>query len=160
MVDSCALSPKREGCRLAGASFALFVLVAGCGDSNPYTSLYGAPVGPVTSTIHGRWATSDTGLEVRWVLAPDQVTFANKCGDRIVGLDIAAEVTDTLIRILEGGQAGDDDCYIRSAGASDTLACNPSQTSGCFRIIGTSLTIYGTGVDSVTFTKLSDSTDF
>ena len=134
------------------------LLASACSDSNPYADLYKAPVGQATSSIHGTWGGSVEGFDVRWVLSPSQVTFANKCGDRIVGLDAAAEVTSAMIRILESAEGGNDSCYVRTSPATTpTCSTDPFMPkNNCFVLMGTTLTVYETNVSYLALTKLTD----
>jgi len=138
----------------------LFALAA-CGDSpNPYLPLFEPTVGgSTTSTIHGTWGVEVQTLQVRWVLAPDRVTIANKCGNRVVGIDVSAEVTPTMIGILEAADSGDSDCFVRTAVGGLTM-CTTDPYIQCFLLMGTSLTTYENAFNFTTFTKLSDSTDY
>ncbi|MBA3395462.1 MAG: hypothetical protein H0T89_22630 [Deltaproteobacteria bacterium] len=144
-------------------TLAISLLLTGClssGSSNEYADLYEPPTGGATGSIHGTWGgIVDPGFDTRWVLAPDRLTLANKCGSRIVGVDVAAEVTTTQIRILQSDQAGGEDCFVNASVATLTVCPTQGLEIDCFMHNPTqkTLTIHGSS-GSVTLTKLSDAT--
>jgi hypothetical protein len=139
----------------------LAIVLAGCMSSGSgYAELYEAPQGTATASMFGTWGGVVQGLDTRWVLSPGQITLANKCGSRIVGIDVAAEVTDSQIRILESDQSGGNACFVRSMPGTFS-ACSGDvfdPKDNCFDHDGKQLTIYASDVDFVALTKLTDAT--
>ena len=143
------------------------LVLSGCfldngGSSNRFAALYEAPTGTATGTIHGTWAGTAEGFDTRWVLAPNRLTLANKCGSRIVGVEVAAEVTTSTIRMLESKEAGTEACFVRTM----PLAFVPCPTSPgsiqekCFIHSMKSLTIHFDVFEEISLIKLTDSTTF
>ena len=138
----------------------LFLLVlAACGDSE-YAGLYEAPSGPTTDSIFGTWGGNVQGFEIREVLVADRLTIANKCGSTIVGIDVAADVSESQIRVLEAAESSEDDCFVRSMAGMQAVCSTDEFTPkmNCFVHDRKSLTIYTTPVELVALTKLSDAT--
>ncbi len=138
----------------------LILVVAGCSSSgSEYADLYDAPTVAATNTMFGTWGgLVDPGFDTRWVFSPNSLTIANKCGSRIVGIDVAAEVTETTIRILQSDQAGNDSCFVRSAPGSFTVCSSDPFTpkDNCFIHDQRSLKIFEDSFERVSLSKLSD----
>jgi hypothetical protein len=136
----------------------LLVCLAGCDGGNDYGALFGAPQSTTTS-LYGTWGGELDFFEIRWVLAPDRVTLANRCGDRIVGVDASAAVTDSEIRVLEAASAGDSDCSVRTnVGATPACSADPLLPKvNCFVHDQRSLFLFGVS-DALELIKQSDET--
>ncbi len=137
------------------------LVVAGCDDSTSYASLYEPPTSAPTGSLYGTWGVEIQAFEVRWLLAPDHVQIANKCGDLIAGIDVDAEVNDTMIRILEAAEGGGEDCFVRTM-VSSTPACSPDPLmpkNACFAHAATSLRFHQTTTVYTEFEKVSDATN-
>lgn len=139
-------------------------LVAACSDrgGDEYGALYEAPDGPVSPDLYGLWGGSiDPGpmapaLDARWGLWPDEVVLAVRCGDKIVGVAVAADVDETQIRTLESADAGDEDCGIGLV-PRVLEACAPyERRDDCFERDGLALSVYYDNIPAAEFTKLSD----
>ena len=129
------------------------------GDSE-YAVLFDAPAGTSTGSIHGTWGGAAEGIDTRWVLAPNQITLAAKCGSRIVGVDVAAEVSATQIRFLESDTAGSQSCFVRTMPLAFTV-CSTEPTTprqNCFEHAQKQLTIHFDVLDTLVLTKLTDAT--
>lgn len=142
------------------------VILTGClssGGESEYAELFDAPMGAATSSIHGTWGGSAEGIDTRWVLATNRVTLAAKCGSAgPVGVDVAAEVSATQIRILESKRAGGSSCFVNAMPATFT-ACStdpatPKEMCFLFSAAQKSLTIHFDVFDEITLTKLTDAT--
>jgi len=126
-----------------------------CADSE-FASLYEAPTGSSSANlITGRWGGSVGGFDVRWVLSPTQVTVANRCGDTIVGATAAAEINASAIRFLESKHSEDNDCFVDIKPGMFTQ-CSTEPKTNCFELVGKSLTVHGSVLDEIMFTKLQD----
>jgi len=133
--------------------------IAGCsGGGDDFGSLYEAPTGSSTGSLMGVWGGLLDGLDTRWVLEPDQVTLANKCGSKIVGVAVAAQVDDSQIRVLESGHDGNDSCWVNVAPGTFTVcSTDPFEPKeNCFAHDNLQLTIYATDVSYVELTKIED----
>ena len=140
------------------------VLLTGClsSGSSEYADLYEAPMGAATASIHGTWGGAAEGIDTRWVLATNRITLAAKCGSKIVGVDVAGEVSATQIRFLESAQSGNESCFVRTIPATFT-ACStdpfdPKEMCFVFTPAQKSLTIHFDALDEITLTKLTDAT--
>lgn len=137
------------------------LLGTGClssGDSSEFGALYEAPTGTSTASIHGLWGGAAEGIDTRWVLAPDQITLAARCGARTVGVEVAAEVSATQIRFLESKQAGSQACFVSTKPLA-FVACSTDPVTpkeNCFVHAQKQLTIHFSVLDELVLTKLSD----
>ena len=139
------------------------VLLTGClngGGDSQYADLFEAPVGTATGSIHGTWGGAAEGIDTRWVLAPDRIMLAAKCGSRIAGVEVAAEVTATQIRFLESQDDGGEACFVRAMPFTfATCSTDPGTPKEmCFVHVQKSLTIHFDVFDEITLTKLTDAT--
>jgi hypothetical protein len=128
------------------AILGLVLVLAACGGDggSDFDALYDPPTGQASSTLFGRWGGSDFGFDTRWVIGTDEITLANRCGDRTVGLTVAAEVTQVQIRILESGSEGDDNCFVTAAvGVLTACPADPTMQFDCFDLEGLTLTLHG-----------------
>ena len=138
---------------------AALVVAAGCSSSSEpdYASLFGAPSGAATDTIFGTWGGRVDQYDTRWVFASDHVTIANKCGSQIAGVEVAASVSESEIRLLESADAGDPACHVHATPLTiSTCASAEPQSTPCFSRSGTTMTIYDTTGAEFAFTKLTD----
>lgn len=137
------------------------VLLTGClsgGSGSDYDELFDAPVGGTTASIHGTWGGAAEGIDTRWVLAPNRITLAAKCGSAgPVGVDVAGEVSATQIRILESAQEGGQRCMVRTTPVTFTVCPTAGIRENCFVHNGTSLVIHFE-FDQLALTKLTDAT--
>lgn len=142
-------------------SLAWTVLLAGClggGGSNEYAELYEAPMGTATASIHGTWGGAAEGIDTRWVLAPNRITLAAKCGSNIVGVDVAGEVSATQIRFLESDNAGGTACRVMTSPLTFGVCPTDGLLEQCFIHSQKTLTIHFDVFDEITLTKLTDAT--
>jgi hypothetical protein len=126
-----------------------------CTDSE-FDSLYEAPTGNSTANlITGRWGGAVQGFDVRWVLTPTQITVANRCGDTIVGATAAAEINASSIRFLESKHSEDNNCFVDIKPGTFTQ-CSTQPKTNCFELSEKTLTVHGSALDEIAFTKLQD----
>ena len=141
-----------------------FLLLTGCmsSGSNEYAELYEAPMGTATESIHGLWGGAAEGIDTRWVLASNRITLAAKCGSKIVGVDVAGEVSATQIRFLESDQSGGQDCFVQTMPLTFTPCStdpfDPKEMCFVFNPTQKSLAIHFDVFDEITLTKLTDAT--
>lgn len=140
---------------------ALLAVVAlgacGGGGGSDYDYLYDAPTGDATDGLYGTWGGSVDSFDTRWVIDADQLILANKCGDKIVGVTVAADASDTGIRILESADDGGDSCFVRAMPVEFTVCADPTFGGDyCFVRDGQSMTMYFTAVDYIDLVKLQD----
>lgn len=162
---------------------ALTVFAVGCsgsttgvGNSSSGASagdaLFAAPEGDATAgSIYGVWGGSleDNGItfDTRWRFRESELTLATRCSLRdgreseTVAVTARARVSDEEITILESKKdekrAGD--FYCRANAQPRTLAaCDDREgfERECFRLSGTTLTIYESPIEKLELVKLSD----
>ena len=143
-------------------TLALLVLT-GClssGGDNEYAALFEAPMGTATGSIHGTWGGAAEGIDTRWVLATDRITLAAKCGSRIVGVEVAGQVSATEIRVLESDSAGGEECFVNTAPLTFTVCSTDPfvPKEKCFIHDQKSLMIHFDALDELALTKLTDAT--
>jgi hypothetical protein len=145
--------------RSIGVVLVLGLAAAACGGGDSeYAYLYEAPQGEATGSLYGRWGGQVGGSDTRWVFAPDEITLANKCGNKIVGITVAASVDESEIAFLESAEDGNDSCFVRSQPLA-LPACDddPFTTDvDCFLHDDTALAVFDDFGDSFTLIKLVD----
>lgn len=106
-------------------------------------------------------------FDTRWRLRKDSITLATRCtfpGGRqsgIVGITARGRVSDGEITFLESkkdeNKTGEDFCRVSAQPRSFT-ACDgqPGFERMCFRLDGTTLTLYGDALEKLELVKLSD----
>ena len=136
---------------------ALVLAACGGGGGGDYDYLYDAPTGNSTDSLYGTWGGSVESFDTRWVIESDQLILANKCGSKIVGVTVAADASDSSIRILESADDGGDSCYVRAMPVEFTVCADPEFGGDyCFVRDGESMTMYFTAIDSIDLVKLQD----
>ena len=141
------------------AILGLVLALGACGGDggSDFDALYDPPTGQASATLFGRWGGSELGFDTRWVIETDEITLANRCGDRTVGLTVAAEVTQVQIRILESGSVGDDSCFANAAiGTMTACPADPGMQFNCFDLDGLTLTLHGTTFSTLELFKIED----
>jgi hypothetical protein len=145
--------------KLSMAAVVVALALGACGtDDSEFAALYDPPGGPSTASLTGRWGGAKDGSDTRWVLAASSIQLANKCGSKIVGVSVAAEVSESAIRILESKQAGDDSCFVNAT--PGTLTVCPTDPfmpkTNCFIHDNMTLTLFANDVDFLALTKIDD----
>lgn len=134
--------------------------------SSAYAEMFGPPSTRTTTkdSLPGLWADTSTG-RYRLRVAADKITAVMQCStSSYAGLDLAARVDATSMRVLETKSATSYDgrCMVW-ARPIEFSRCERDYDSGCFILSGTTLEVHGylfssTSMSSsdMTFTKLSD----
>ena len=139
----------------------LALWLAACSDESEFAYLYDPPTGSATDTLYGTWGGAALTFDTRWVLTPNRIKLANKCGSTIVGVVVSASVDDSHIQILEAADDGGSSCFVHATPQTLTVCSSdpfdPKQN--CFEHDGTLLTIYASDVDYLVLDKLTDDTD-
>jgi hypothetical protein len=140
--------------------FVLAVMVLGAcggGGDSDYAYLYDPPTGDSTDGLYGTWGGSVDSFDTRWVIDADQLILANKCDSKIVGITVAADASDTGIRILESADDGGDSCFVRAMPVEFTVCADPEFGGDyCFARDGLSMRMYFTVIDYIDLVKLQD----
>ena len=145
----------------------------GSGSGSEGASLFDAPgQGDLTpDSIYGVWGGSlvDSGItfDTRWRLSENEITLATRCSlqdgreSETVGVTARARVSRDEITFLESKRderkAGDFACRV-NAQPRTLAACDAREgfERDCFRLAGTTLTMYGSPLEKLELVKLSD----
>lgn len=162
--------------------FAFALLAVGCSgtttgvgsssSSGGGDALFVAPQGDATpGSIYGVWGGTleDNGItfDTRWRFRESEMTLATRCTLRdgresgTVSVTARARVSDEEITILESKKdeqrSGDFTC--RANAQPRTIAVCPAREGAereCFRLSGSTLTIYESPIEKIELVKLSD----
>lgn len=142
------------------------------GGSSGGDALFVAPEGEATpGSIYGVWGGTleDNGItfDTRWRFRESELTLATRCSLRdgreseTVAVTARARVSDEEITILESkkDERRSGDFYCRANAQPRTLSvCDDREgfERECFRLSGTSLTIYESPIEKLELVKLSD----
>jgi len=125
-----------------------------------FAPLFGAPTSATItgSTLEGLWAGS-ASYDQRVKITKTSITIAQKCGDEIVGVTVAASVTSTTIRVLESKDGASS--YYCSVSAQPIVidACADAYDYDCFLLDEGTLEFPATSLfpgSAYTFLKISD----
>jgi hypothetical protein len=164
--------------------FLSFVILTGCsgssstvgsGGSSDGATLFDTPdegSNVTPGSMYGVWGGSleENGItfDTRWHLSANSITLANRCKLRdgreseTVGVTARARVTDDEITFLESkkDEKRTGDFWCRVSATPRTLSACGGVHEGfeqdCFRLSGTTLTLYGNPLEKLELVKLSD----
>lgn len=143
----------------------------GVGPGPAADTLFTTPEGDVTpDAIYGLWGGTleDNGItfDTRWRFREDQLTLATRCSLRdgreseVVSVTARARIDEDEITILESKKdeqrSGDFVCRANAQPRTIAACGDDGFERECFRLSGTSLTIYESPIEKLALVKLSD----